>query len=301
MHKIMFYVGLFFCLFPLVSRGVEKYHQKDVIAVYEEKVKNTEDRRLEEAIRAAEQYNRNMHQLRGIVVQSGSLLEEEENYENQLNVFGNEIMGSVRIPKISVNLPIYHGTEEEVLSAGVGHLRESSLPVGGESTHSVLTGHRGLPTSQLFTRLDEMEEGDFFFIHIYNRILAYRVCEIQVVSPEDSEILEVEEGKDKVSLVTCTPYGINTHRLVVTGTRTPCRIAEFEGIRREHMSWREMLFMMMPFLFTGISAAGRVRKRRKVSVRRKRRAGRAGNDSSDSYMYDSGIGRRAYSEKYRRN
>lgn len=256
-------------MFPLVSRGIEGHQQEDVIATYEEDVKNVNREKLETCIEHAEQYNRNLYEKNQMMLQNQNVFTEEEQYEQQLNLFGNGIMGSIQIPKIKVNLPIYHGTEEEVLSVGAGHLQESSLPVGNLHTHSVLTGHRGLPTSQLFTRLDELEKGDLFFIHTYNRTLAYEVCEIQVVLPEEREILEIREGEDLVSLVTCTPYGINTHRLVVTGKRTFYKQEDYTDKKAERMSWRELLFTLLPFLFIGIEVASCIKRRRKKVLKRK--------------------------------
>lgn len=130
-----------------------------------------------------------------------------------------DILGSIEIPKINVNLPVYQGTDEETLKKGVGHISWSSPPIGGINTHSLLAGHRGLPGALLFTRLNELKEGDLFYIKINKKTLVYKVCNIKVVKPEETEELSIQEGRDLLSLVTCTPYGINTHRLVVTGER----------------------------------------------------------------------------------
>ena len=146
----------------------------------------------------------------------------KEHYETLLNVSQTGIMGTLSIPKINVELPIYHETEEEVLAAGAGHMEGTALPVGGENTRCVLTGHRGLPSSKLFTRLDEMKE-DLFFLDVCEKTFAYEVSEIEVIEPEDIQAIEPKRGEDLVSLVTCTPYGLNTHRLVVTGRRVATR------------------------------------------------------------------------------
>ena len=172
-------------------------------------------------------------------------------------------MGSIEIPSINVNLPIYHGTSDEVLSAGVGHLNGSSLPIGGVNTKSILTAHRGLPSSKLFTRLDELVEGDLFFIRVLNETLAYKVNDIQVIEPEDVAGLEIEEGKDLVSLITCTPYGLNTHRLVVTGERTEYEPAIYENIESKNMSIREYVFLAIPFVFLTIIVGRRINSARK--------------------------------------
>lgn len=145
--------------------------------------------------------------------------EDTEEYEQVLNVGGTGIIGYVEIPSIKVSLPIYHGTDEAVLQIAVGHIQGSSLPVDGENTHCVVSGHRGLPSAKLFTDLDEMKEGDLFMIRVLDEILTYEVDQIHIVLPEDLTALEIEEGKDLCTLVTCTPYGINTHRLLVRGHR----------------------------------------------------------------------------------
>lgn len=145
---------------------------------------------------------------------------EKGEYEAQLNVAGNGIMGYIEIPGIKCSLPIYHGTDEAVLQIAVGHIPGSSLPVGGERSHCVLSGHRGLPSAKLFTDLDQMEEGDLFMLHVLDETLTYEVDQITVVLPEEVNDLELVEGEDYCTLVTCTPYGINTHRLLVRGRRT---------------------------------------------------------------------------------
>ena len=143
-------------------------------------------------------------------------------------------MGYLEIPCISVNLPIYHGTDAEILERGVGHLAASSIPVGGKSTHSVLTGHTGLSSAKLFTDLTEMKNDDLFFIHVLDRTLAYKVDQISVVKPEDTEKLQIIDGKDYVTLVTCTPYGVNDHRLLVRGVRTKYEKTQESSIRQRN-------------------------------------------------------------------
>ena len=139
---------------------------------------------------------------------------------NTLNIAGDEMMGSVEIPKINIKIPIYHTTEEEVLNKGAGHLEGSSLPVGGANTHAVISAHRGLPSASLFTDLDQMKVGDHFLLHVLDETLCYEVDKISVVKPEDTTALAVEDGQDLVTLLTCTPYGVNTHRLLIRGIRT---------------------------------------------------------------------------------
>ena len=142
-------------------------------------------------------------------------------YMNTLNIAGDEMMGSVEIPKINIKIPIYHTTEEEVLNKGAGHLEGSSLPVGGVNTHAVISAHRGLPSASLFTDLDQLKPGDHFLLHVLNETLCYEVDKISVVKPEDTTALAVEDGQDLVTLLTCTPYGVNTERLLVRGHRVP--------------------------------------------------------------------------------
>lgn len=145
--------------------------------------------------------------------------EEKQYYEQLLNVSGNGIMGYIEIPSIDVMLPIYHGTSEEVLQVAIGHIEGSSLPIGGESTHSVISGHRGLPSSRLFTDIDQLSEGDTFTLMVLDEVLTYEVDQIRIVEPEDISLLAIEEGQDLCTLVTCTPYGVNSHRLLVRGHR----------------------------------------------------------------------------------
>ncbi len=166
----------------------------------------------------AEAYNKAIYELGS----AAALVSPETipGYENLLDVNGSGIMGYVTIDKIDEQLPIYHGTDAEVLAAGVGHLQGSSLPIGGENTHSVISAHRGMPSALLFTRLDELEEGDTFTITILDRLLTYEVDQIFIILPTEYEDLYIEEGKDLCTLLTCTPYGINTHRLLVRGVRT---------------------------------------------------------------------------------
>ena len=188
--------------------------------------------KAKEALKAAEEYNRHLASsgqpvlgeiidpFSGGTTQGQTASERDTVYQSQLNQ-GDGIMGSILIPKISVNLPIYHGTSQKVLASGAGHLYGSSLPVGGPSTHAVVTGHRGLVRAPMFTRLDEMEKGDTFYIKSMGKTMGYKVDRIIVIEPNDTSKLRIEAGQDRVTLMTCTPYGINTHRLLVSGHREP--------------------------------------------------------------------------------
>ncbi len=253
--RAVFLVGFLLCCFPIVNHMIEQRHQADAVATYQ-KAADKNDDKLEEMMAEAKEYNDMLYQSEGAVVDGmDTELLSDTNYQTILDISGTGTMGSLDIPKINVELPIYHGTEEDVLSNGVGHLQGTSLPIGGENVHSVLTGHRGLPSSKLLVRLDEMEKGDLFFVRVGNETLAYRVSDIQTVKPEETSCLEIQPGKDLVSIVTCTPYGINTHRLIVTGERVAYKKAEYESIQSEIPSAREILFTILPFVFV-IAAIG---------------------------------------------
>lgn len=208
--------GLSLLLYPSVSEYWNSFHQTRAIATYAEDVANMNEEQYEKLWKAAEKYNRKLQKQQGIRTLSE---EGKKEYNKQLNISGIGVMGYVEIPKIASTLPIYHGTEESVLQIAVGHLEWSSLPVGGDSTHCVLSGHRGLPSAKLFTNLDMLTEGDVFMLRVLDEVLTYEVDQILIVEPEHTEALDIVEGKDYCTLVTCTPYGINTHRLLVRGHR----------------------------------------------------------------------------------
>lgn len=206
-----------FC-YPAISNYLNQKNQTRVVQHYEQTVTAQDDALLAEEWAKAEEYNEN---LAGDPVHDpfvpGSGYALPDNYLDVLNIDG--VMGRITIPKIGVDLPIYHGTDAETLEKGVGHIESTSLPIGGEYRHAVLTGHRGLPSAELFTRLDELEPGDQFYLHVLDATLAYQVDQILTVEPQELETLVAEPGQDYVTLVTCTPYGINTHRMLVRGTR----------------------------------------------------------------------------------
>ena len=213
---LVFLVGLSLLLYPSVSDYWNSFHQTRAIATYSEEVANLENEQYDEIWEAAQQYNRSLTERGNAYVLSE---EQKEAYEELLDVSGLGVMGYIEIPEIDVSLPVYHGTEESVLQIAVGHLEWSSLPVGGESTHCVLSGHRGLPSAKLFTNLDKLTEGDIFLLRVLDEVLTYEVDQTLIVEPQDTASLQIEEGKDYCTLVTCTPYGINTHRLLVRGHR----------------------------------------------------------------------------------
>ena len=251
--RIIFLAGFLLLLYPLISNMVHQRQQSDAVASYDSAVSNRSEEEIQEILNQATEYNNMLFQSNGAIVDNmDTSILSDESYNSLLNQ-ANGIMGSIEIPKIDVDLPIYHGTEDDVLSVGVGHIQGTSLPVGGENTHCVLSGHRGLPGSSLFTRLDEMKEGDLFFLSVMGETLAYKVYDIQVVDPDNTEVLEITAGKDDVSLVTCTPYGLNTHRLVVTGERVPYEESEYNSISSELPSLRELLFIAIPFVLLAVA------------------------------------------------
>ncbi len=218
----IFLTGLGVLLYPAVSDYVNKKNASRAIAAYEQSVGEMEEADYTQNLLDAASYNEYIASFASL---GGATTMEEERedspYEELLNVSGTGMMGSIRIPCIKVECPIYHGTSEAVLQVAVGHYQGSSLPIGGESTHAILTGHRGLPSARLFTDLDRLEEGDIFYIKVLGDILEYQIDQIQTVLPEEVDSLGVVLGEDYVTLVTCTPYGINSHRMLIRGTRIP--------------------------------------------------------------------------------
>ena len=214
---LIFLAGLGFLLYPTVSNLWNRAHQSRAIATYTKQVEKLDDSQNKEMLKAARKYNKSLLKKSDHWKLSKK---DKKKYESLLDVSGTGIMGYIEVPKIDCSLPIYHGTDEGALQIAIGHLEGSSLPVGGKSTHCVLSGHRGLPSARLFTDLDQMEEGDVFVLNVLGRKLAYEVDQIKAVLPDEMSDLEIVQGKDLCTLVTCTPYGINTHRLLVRGHRT---------------------------------------------------------------------------------
>ncbi len=217
---LIFLVGMSLLLYPTISDYWNSFHQSRAIAKYTEQVAELNNDLYKQLWEDAAAYNeRLLTKLNRYKMTS----EEKAEYESLLNVSGNGIIGYIEIEKIDCSLPVYHGTAESALQIAAGHIEGTSLPVGGASTHCVISGHRGLPRAKLFTNLDRLVEGDTFELHILDEILTYEVDQISVVEPDEVEKLEIEEGKDYCTLVTCTPYGINTHRLLVRGHRVANR------------------------------------------------------------------------------
>lgn len=232
-QKKKFYIGDIFriivlliafsvLLYPTVSNYLYEKNGARVISSYDENAVRLSESEKQEMLEAARQYNRELLGNIELLDPFSPLKKEvDARYQSLLNTNEAGMMGYIRIPKIDVELPIYHGTEERILQSGVGHFEGTSLPVGGESSHTVLTGHRGLPSKLLFTDLDQMKEGDIFYLKILGETFAYKIDQILTVLPENTKALTIEPGKDYATLVTCTPYAVNTHRLLVRGIRIP--------------------------------------------------------------------------------
>ena len=225
--------GILLASYPWISNYVNERAADGEINVYEENVQNMDEEKLKEYLLDAQEYNAALLDTRIALIDpfdaEFNKLYKDTPYSNLLNYDSQGIMGFLEIPAIKVKLPIYHGTSPAVLQKGVGHLEGSSLPVGGESTHSILTGHTGLNKAKLFTDLTSVQKGDMFFVSVLGRKMAYVVDNINVVLPDDTSRLQVVEGKDYVTLITCTPYGVNDHRLLVRGVRTEYTAEEYEG------------------------------------------------------------------------
>ncbi|MCI8611375.1 MAG: class C sortase [Clostridiales bacterium] len=251
---ILLFTGAALFLYPVFSSYLAELHQANVVTEYDTAVRQTQDEKLLEEWKKAKEYNESLvgepvHDpfLEG----SGKAL--PQNYLEVLQFF--DTMGTLEIPKISVNLPIYHGTDPEILEKGVGHLRQTALPIGGEGTHSVLTGHTGLPNAKMFDRLTSLEIGDKFYVHILGQTLAYSVDAIHVVKPEEVELLDPVLGEDHVTLLTCTPYGVNTHRLLVRGIRIPYNEEERTALQEDQagMSLRQKLILQVSIVVAAIA------------------------------------------------
>ena len=226
---LIFLTGLSLLLYPSVSDYWNALHQSRAIAKYVEQVADLDENQYQEIWEKASKYNQSLLKRGKSHVLSD---EQTEQYESLLNVSGTGVMGYVEVPAIQCVLPIYHGTEEGTLQIAVGHLEWSSLPVGGESTHCVVSGHRGLPSAKLFTNLDKLVEGDVFMLRVLDEVLTYEVDQILIVEPQETDALQIVEGKDYCTLVTCTPYGVNTHRLLVRGHR----IENVEDVNNVHVT-----------------------------------------------------------------
>ncbi len=262
---LIFIIGLGIMLYPIISNLYIEHHQGNIIDEYNKTVESMPDDTLEKEREKAEGYNKmltgNMIITDPFDPEAQKKLEENSDYYNILNIGNDNIIGYIKIPKINVSLPIYHGTSEEVLKRGVGHLQNTSFPIGGESTHAVLSGHTGLSSAKLFTDLDKLEEGELFFIEVLGEKLAYKIDQIKIVEPRETSDLVIKSGEDYVTLVTCTPYGINSHRLLVRGTRIPYteeveKEAKNEENSKVKSTWRDEYFKALAVGLGGLSVLG---------------------------------------------
>lgn len=213
---LVFLTGLSLLLYPTVSDWWNSFHQTRVIANYTEMIDELDEDEYQDIWQSAQEYNAALAQKGVHWILSDA---EQEEYQSRLDPGGTGVMGYIEIPGIDCSLPVYHGTDAGVFQIAVGHIEGSSLPVGGESSHCVLSGHRGLPSAKLFTDLDELEVGDLFILQVLNETLTYEVDQILIVLPTELDALEIVEGEDLCTLITCTPYGVNSHRLLVRGHR----------------------------------------------------------------------------------
>ena len=253
--NILFIIGIIICSAPIFLNMADRNEQKDLINSYKTQTESMDKNDINKEIEEAKKYNEELYKLK-----SGMTPEETIEYEETLS--SNDYMCTLSIPKINVELPVYHDTSDKVLAKALGHLEGTSLPVGGKETHSFITGHRGLPSSKLFVRLDELEKEDMFYVQLYDNVLAYKVVNIQVVEPDNTEIMTIEKGKDLVSLVTCTPYGINSHRLVVTGERTEYNVEKKTVATKIKPSFRELL-SCLPLVICALFITDTLIERRK--------------------------------------
>lgn len=212
---IIFFIGVFILLYPSISQYYNSFVSSKAVADYDKIFANMKNKDYSNIFNEADKYNQELTKLKFPLLEYKKL----SNYTNIININNNGMMGYISINKIKVEIPIYHGTSADVLNTAVGHLEGTSLPVGGQNTHSVLSAHRGLPSARLFTDLNKLELGDIFEITILNKKLTYQIDNIVVIEPNDAENLKIIDGEDYVTLLTCTPYGLNTHRLLVRGKR----------------------------------------------------------------------------------
>lgn len=253
------------CAFPLLSSIYTGVEQNNMLSTYKSEVTATDTQTIKKQVELAHEYNEALFQISNSSVGDMSTdILSDESYNSILDITGKGIIGTIEIPKIDVNLPIYHGTDDDVLSNGIGHIQTSSFPVGGINTRTVVSGHRGLPNAKLFTRLDELVKNDLFYFKVGGETLAYKIYKIEVVKKDEApDVIGIEEGKDLATMITCTPYGINTHRLIITGKRVPYNPKKKKAINPKRMSLREIAFTALPFVIVFILLVKYVLKKRK--------------------------------------
>lgn len=241
-------IGLSLVLYPSLADYWNSFVQSRAVASYVEVLDNINDEEYRKMIDDAIEYNSSLVDMNNAYLLSD---EQKEKYWSLLDVSGSGVMGVIKIPSIAVELPVYHGTSDEVLQVAVGHLDWTSLPVGGESTHSVVSGHRGLMSAKIFTDLDQLVIGDYFMMNVLNEVLTYQVDQIRIVQPNQTDDLLIEKGKDYFTLVTCTPYGINSHRLLIRGHRV-ANIEEAQEVRITGDAMVIERLVVVPFLLVPI-------------------------------------------------
>ena len=285
---VLIVVSLGVILYPLIANYLSEKNRSLIETQYTEAIEQMDTTALDEACSEAVEYNKTLVTIPDKPYTKDALIKAAESYDTLLNVRGDGIMGYVEIPAIGVNLPIYHGTEESTLDRGVGHLLGSSLPVGGTATHCVLTGHSGLAGQKMFSDLNLLKEGDIFFLRVLGQTLAYKVVEVYTVLPEDTGKLTIDAGRDLCTLVTCTPYGVNSHRLLIRGERTEYEeavsvIEDAEFTPVEESTWGNEY--RHGLIYGGLTVAGistgygihqiaRKSKRKRLSIRQMKARGR---------------------------
>ena len=273
---IIFLTGLSLLLYPSISNLWNARHQTQVVAEYTKRMESLEDTEKEKALTKAAQYNEALCQDTGRFTPSQEMTAW---YRSLLDADKTGMMGYITIPEIKCKLPLYHGVEDTVLQVGIGHLEGSSLPVGGASTHCVLSGHRGLPSAKLFTELDELQKGDIFLLHVYDQVLTYEVDQIRIVEPGDYGPLKIEEGQDLCTLLTCTPYGINTQRLLVRGKRIKNRAGEDVRVTSDAAKMNTVVvaaglavpLLFISFIVVDLTGRGFGKKKRTKPVQHKKK------------------------------
>ena len=247
---IFIIIGFLIFLYPMLSNLLARLNQAETIREYSQKVYSLDKDKIIEEYQKAINYNLELNNNEVldpfIQIEVNTQLEE---YESILNINNDGILGYLEIPKINVKMPIYHGTKDEVIEKGVGHLKQSSFPIEGKTVHSVLTSHTGLPKAKLFTELDKLKYKDFFYVTILNKKFCYKVCDIKIVLPEEVDQLKIKQNKNICTLITCTPYGVNTHRLLVTGELTEYIEPQKEtNLIKEVTKDKSFLYLLIPIL-----------------------------------------------------
>ena len=266
-------VGISIMLYPLLISHLNSQKESSVIANYSNKVEELNSTNYDYLLKKAHDYNETLNNEVITDAFTKDIEKSSKEYNNLLNINDDGVIGYIKIPKIDVNIPIYHGTSTKVLEKGIGHFEGSSLPIGGKNTHSILSGHRGLPSSRLFSDLNQLIVGDMFYIYVLDQVLAYKVDKISVVEPSNIENLKIEDNQDYITLVTCTPYGINTQRLLIRGTRTTEQIHDIENIFNKNYR-NNILIIITLFLIVIIIISTVVMKIHQRSKRQRRKFAR---------------------------